>query len=99
MNRQDWKAGAASTIITPSAPMWLAGWAARREPAARKAMDLFAKALAFEDPEGERAVIVTADLIAIPPELAAAVSARIFARRTIPRARLLFNASHTHAGP
>ena len=52
MNSRDWKAGAAATVITPAEPMWLAGWAARRQPSTGKAMDLFAKALAFEDPDG-----------------------------------------------
>ena len=99
MNPQGWKAGAAATVITPTEAMWLAGWAARRRPAAGKAMDLFAKAVAFEDATGERAVIVTADLIAIPRELAAAVAANIWRRRNIARERLLFNASHTHTGP
>src|SRR5687768_4863731 len=99
MNPHDWKAGAAATVITPAEPMWLAGWASRREPATSTAMDLFAKALAFEDSQGECAVIVTADLIAIPRELAAAVAARVCGRRHISRERLLFNASHTHSGP
>jgi neutral ceramidase len=99
MNAPKWKAGAAATVITPAEPMWLAGWAARRQPSTGKAMDLSAKALAFEDPDGERAVIVTADLIAVPRELVAAVAARISERRHIPRERLLFNASHTHTGP
>src|SRR5262249_51087376 len=81
--------------ITPQEPMWLAGWAARREPAARATMDLFAKALVLEDEHGERFAIVTADLIALPRALTDAVAARA----SVPRARILFNASHTHTGP
>jgi len=99
MNRDYWSAGVAATSITPAEPMWLAGWAARREPATGKAMDLFAKALAFEDAEGQRAVIVTVDLIAIPRTLAASVAAKVHAQCRLPRERLLFNASHTHTGP
>ena len=79
--------------------MWLAGWAARREPAKGKSMELFAKALALEDANGKRVVIVTADLIAIPRGLAAAVAARVDQRWALPREQLLFNASHTHTGP
>jgi hypothetical protein len=75
--------------------MWLAGWAARREPAAGKSMDLFAKALALEDATGRRAVILTADLIAISRELASAVAARC----GLSRNSILFNVSHTHTGP
>jgi neutral ceramidase len=99
MSGSNWKAGVASTAITPTEPMWLAGWAARREPAAGKATDLFTKALALQDAEGDRALILTADLIAIPRELAQRVSAQLQARCGIARERVLFNASHTHTGP
>src|SRR5262245_59799403 len=99
MNRTEWKAGVAMTPITPSASMWLAGWAARREPASGKAMELFAKAIAFEDADGQRAGIVTVDLLAIPRALAEAVSAKTESRWQLPRERLLFNASHTHTAP
>lgn len=94
-----WKAGVATTSITPAEPMWLAGWAARRQPAQRAAAGLFAKAFALEDATGKRFVIVTADLIAIPRSLALAVAARAARRWNLPRERLLFNASHTHTGP
>jgi hypothetical protein len=94
-----WKAGAAASTITPTEPMWLAGWAARREPANGAAMDLFAKALALEDSDGQRAVIVTADLIAIPRDLASRVAETVRSRWQLPRECLLFNASHTHTGP
>jgi neutral ceramidase len=90
-----WQAGVAVTAITPAEPMWLAGWAARREPAAGKAMELYAKALALEDPQGARVVIVTVDLIAISRDIAT----RVQQRSGLPRERLLFNASHTHTAP
>ena len=79
--------------------MWLAGWAARREPALGKAMELFVKALALEDAEGQRVVVVTADLLAIPRALAMAVVAKAQSRWGLPREALLFNASHTHTAP
>ncbi len=99
MNPPTWKAGVASTVITPTESMWLAGWAARRQASTGTAGDLFAKALALEDANGERVVVVTADLIAIPRTLADAVVARVLQRWNLPRERLLFNASHTHTGP
>ena len=95
----NWKAGVAATAITPAEPMWLAGWAARREPSTGKAAKLFSKALALEDSGGGRALIITADLIAIPREVAQQVSAELQARCGISRERILFNASHTHTGP
>lgn len=89
----------ASVAITPQEPMWLAGWAARRAPASGTALELRAKALALEDANGGRVVVVTADLIAIPREIAEAVAEHVQQRCGIPRERILFNASHTHTGP
>jgi hypothetical protein len=94
-----WRAGVATIPITPEERMWLAGWAARREPASGKAMELFAKALALEDAKGQRAVIVTADLLAIPRALAQAVAARVQTNWKLTRQSLLFNVSHTHTAP
>ncbi|HZM02055.1 MAG TPA: hypothetical protein VFC44_03440 [Candidatus Saccharimonadales bacterium] len=94
-----WKAGAASVTITPEEPMWLAGWASRCEPADGVALDLRAKALALQDEGGRYAVILTADLIAIPRGLAEAVADRIHECWGLPRECLIFNASHTHNGP
>ena len=99
MNAPGWKAGAACVAITPAEPMWLAGWAARRQPAKEAAMPLFAKALALEDAAGARVAIVTADLIAVPRTLAEVVAARVGERWGIARERILFNASHTHTAP
>ncbi|HWF17902.1 MAG TPA: hypothetical protein VG754_01460, partial [Verrucomicrobiae bacterium] len=94
-----WKAAAVSVVITPSEPMWLAGWAARREPASGKAGELFCKALALEDPDGSRVVAVTMDLIAIPRDFAQSVAVEIKKKWNLSRERLFFNSSHTHNGP
>jgi hypothetical protein len=99
MKPTEWKAGVAKTSITPEEPMWLAGWAARRRPADGQAMELFVKALALEDSIGNRFVLLTADLIAIPRELATLVAAQVRSRWNLPRESILFNASHTHTGP
>ncbi len=99
MQPSPWKAGVAVTVITPAEPMWLAGWAARRQPALDKAGELFCKALALEGNDGQRVVIVTMDLIAVPREFALAVAAKVQAISNLPRECLLFNASHTHTGP
>ena len=56
-----WKAGVATVVITPEYSMWMAGYAARNKPSEGKVHDLHAKALALEDAEGTRLVIVTAD--------------------------------------
>lgn len=94
-----WKAGAVSGIITPKEPLWMAGYGGRTEPSQGTIHDLFVKALALEDSLGTRAVIVTADIIGYPREFTEAVAREVERRTGIPRAAILFNASHTHCGP
>ncbi len=48
------RAGVASTVITPDQPMWMSGYAARTKPSEGKVHDLRAKALALEDSQGTR---------------------------------------------
>src|SRR4051812_46884859 len=94
-----WKAGVASTVITPAGPMWLAGWAVRSGPSRGTATELYAKALAIEDHQGSRLVLLTVDLIAVSREIATAVAGRVRQRWGLPRDRLMICASHTHCGP
>jgi hypothetical protein len=94
-----WKAGVATRIITPQKNIWMAGYASRKEPAAGKAQDLFAKALALEDPRGERFVIVTLDLVGITRAMRDEVARQVEKKYRLPAGRLLLNASHTHSGP
>jgi hypothetical protein len=95
----NFKAGVAVTVITPSEPMWMGGYGARNKPAEGKTHDLFAKALALEDPAGGKLVILTTDLLGLPRELSAAVAAQVRKRTGLPRERLLLSSSHTHCGP
>ncbi len=94
-----WKAGAASVVITPSEPTWMAGYAGRDKPSEGKFQDLFAKALALQDPAGARLVIVTVDLIGIPRALRDAVEKQVGEQYRLAPESLLMNASHTHSGP
>jgi neutral ceramidase len=94
-----WKAGVATQVITPKEPMWLAGYASRKKPSEGKEHDLFVKALALEDPDGNRVVVVTSDLIGIPRSLAVAVSKQVEKKTKLPRERLMLTCSHTHCGP
>ena len=64
-----YKAGVATTVITPAGAVWMAGYASRTKPADGKIHDLYAKALCLEDSAGKRLVLVTTDLIGIPREL------------------------------
>ena len=94
-----WKAGLARTVITPEQPMWMAGYASRDRPADGKLTELWAKALVLEDCDGNRAALVTLDVIGVSPELAAAVSGTLKREHGLERRQLALCASHTHSGP
>lgn len=94
-----WKAGAAKTVITPSAPVWMAGYASRSGPSEGVMVDLHARAIALSDPDGHRIVIVGLELIEIPQGLREAVLVRAKERYGLGASELLLNVSHTHGGP
>ena len=93
------KIGLGRVAITPSKPVWMAGYASRTEPGSGKLHDLWTKAMAIEDAAGNKVVIVTADIIGFSLDMTDAVSKRIEDAYGIPRSNLLFNSSHTHCGP
>jgi hypothetical protein len=95
----DWKAGAATLKVTPQKMLWMAGYAARKKPAEGKVQELFAKALALQDEQGNKLVFVTLDLIGVPQLLRRAVAAEAEKQFKLPKANLVMNASHTHSGP
>jgi hypothetical protein len=94
-----WKAGVATTIITPATNMFMAGYASRNKPSEGKAQDLFAKALAIEDANGYRLVFVTVDLIGIPRKMRKSLETRLQSAHQLQPEQFLLNASHTHCGP
>ena len=94
-----WKVGVATATITPTEPLWMAGYAARNKPAEGKASELYAKALAIEDAAGTRFVIVTLDLISVPRYLRDSLGKLALEKYKLPVEGLLLNCSHTHCGP
>jgi neutral ceramidase len=94
-----WRAGAATAVTTPEQSMWMAGYAARTKPSEGKVHDLHAKALALEDAQGARFVIVAVDVIGFPREFRDAVEKEVGTRYGLRPQSLLLNASHTHCGP
>lgn len=94
-----WKAAMASVKITPEEPVWMAGYASRKKPSEGVAADLFAKALAIEDAQGSRLVILTMDLISVPRPLRDWLEKEVKDKFKLPAESLLMNASHTHCGP
>lgn len=94
-----WKAGAASIDITPEELMWMAGYAGRKKPADGIAQRLYGKAVAVEDQQGKRLVMVTLDLIGVLRSLRDTVERQVEEKYGLPPESLLLNASHTHCGP
>jgi hypothetical protein len=94
-----WTAGTASIDITPTQSLWMAGFAARKQASQGVALPLHAKALALKCGRGPAAVLVTTDRLGLTARITDRVSAAVRRRDRIPRANLLFNASHTHCGP
>jgi hypothetical protein len=97
--RAGWQAGTARVAITPSQPMWMAGYAARTRPSEGAVGDLWAKALALQDQAGRRAVIVTLDLCGIDRELSDRIRGTLRVRQGLGRDRIVLACSHTHSGP
>jgi neutral ceramidase len=95
----NWKVGVAVANVTPQKMLFMAGYASRKTPAVGKVQDLFAKALALQDEQGNKLVFVTLDLIGVPQAMRHAVAERAEKEFKLPQANLVMNASHTHSGP
>jgi hypothetical protein len=95
----DLRVGVGSVVITPEEPIWLSGYASRSAPSDGKVQDIFAKAIVFEDENGERSVVVTTDLIGLTRNLSARTAALVLDEFGISRERLMLTASHTHCAP
>lgn len=77
----------------------LAGYGQRRGQPARGERDpLWAKAVAFAG-GGRTGVVVSADLLIIPREIAENAAERIHARTGVAAKAVYFGATHTHGGP
>lgn len=94
-----WKVGLARTTVTPDQFMWMAGYASRDRPADGKLTELWAKALVLQDAAGQRAVLVTLDVIGVSRDLSSAVAGTLKQRYGLERSQLALCASHTHSGP
>jgi neutral ceramidase len=94
-----WKAGAAKVSITPSEPIWLAGYANRSQPSTGVLAEIYVKALALDDGSGKVSVIVTSDLLGLSRALVDAIAEQAKLKYNIPQERLILSASHSHSGP
>jgi hypothetical protein len=94
-----WQAGVAKANITPKQFMWMAGYASRDHVAEEKLTDLWAKALVLQDPQGQRVVLITLDLIGLDRPLSQAICAGVIKQHGVKREQIAINCSHTHTGP
>ena len=99
LHAEGWRAGVAQAVITPSEPVWLAGYGDRKHSSEGVLRDIYVKALALEAEPGKPSVIVTADLLGFRKEISDAVAARCAKQFGLARDRLVLNASHTHSAP
>jgi hypothetical protein len=93
-----WKGGVARAIITPQTGVWLAGYGTKRPPDG-KLHDLWMKALALEDPAGNRVVLVTSDFQGIPKEMTDRVFEQLRQKYRLDRRQVMITFSHNHCGP
>lgn len=94
-----WQAGVAAVDITPSLPMWMAGYGSRNRPGDSVALPLKSKAVALRDDKGRVMVIVTLDILGVPRVLRKKIEERIGLKYGIGPSQLLMSYSHTHSGP
>ena len=93
-----WKAGISKAIITPDKSVWLAGYGSKRAPDG-KLHDLWMKALAVEDADGRRAILVTSDFQGIPKGVSDRVFDKLHKQLGIDRHQVMLTFSHNHCGP
>jgi neutral ceramidase len=98
-NTPTWRAGTGREKITPPAGLWMTGYAVRDHPAEGMAQDLWAKALAVQDPSGERGVLLTLDLCDVTRDISDRVATELMKRYRLPRSAVMTNVSHTHCAP
>jgi hypothetical protein len=94
-----WQAGVARAKITPRESTWMSGYGGRDHPSEGTLHDLWAKALVLRDVAGNRAVMVTLDLVGIDRQLALDVRAQLRGSYQLSDAEVTFCTSHTHTGP
>src|SRR5207248_361708 len=77
---------------------WLAGYGSKRPPDG-KLHDIWMKALALEDPKGNRVVLVTSDFQGVPKEMSDRVFAQLRKKHKLERQQVMITFSHNHCGP
>src|SRR5262245_20252804 len=96
--RWGFRAGTAKVKITPEEPGYLLEYD-RHQKAQGVESELWTRALALEDAKGQKAVLVSADILGFPPSLARSIREDARQRFGLKDGQVLLAASHTHNGP
>ena len=91
--------GVGRAKITPTEPMWMAGYASRTAPFQEVLMDIWAKAMVIQDRAGEKVVLISLDLVGIDDGLADELCERLKVKHGLKRSQISIATSHTHSGP
>jgi hypothetical protein len=92
------KAGFGVATITPTPPVYLAGFGARTEPAQVVHEDLEARALYLSDDRTSLCLVVC-DLLGMTPDVSIPIREAVAAELGIARANVIVACTHTHSGP
>ena len=98
IKKADWQAGIGRRIITPQEAVWLAGFGFKREPEG-KIHDIWVKALALKDKQGNKAVIVTSDNQGMSRTIYESLFTKISKKFGLDRSEFMLTFSHNHSGP
>jgi hypothetical protein len=93
-----WQVGVGRRVITPQAPVWLAGYGMKRVPDG-KLHDLWVKVLVLQDPDGKRAVLATTDHMGMSKTIYERLHAVVRDRFGLERSEFMLTYSHNHCGP
>jgi neutral ceramidase len=96
---QEFRAGTAKAKITPEELGWLGGYGHRNRPAEGVAAELWTRALALEDKQGHRRVLVNADIHIFTRKQHREIVEAARKRLGLEESELMLIATHTHSGP
>lgn len=95
----EWRAGTSSVKITPEEPTWMSGYSNRNRPSQGVIHDIWAKALAIEDIEGNKAILIMAEIRNFPKNISDIIRNQIHNAFGLTRDQIILNGTHTHTGP
>jgi putative membrane-bound dehydrogenase-like protein len=91
--------GVGKTDVTPTTPIRLSGYAARKTESQGVEQKLFTRAIAIGTAKADASILMTLDSMAIPRELTEEVATRLKTKVGLPRERFVLCGTHTHGAP